>query len=302
MTAMTLPASSELSVGGGRVLRYCWYGPADGVPVISHSGSPSSRWKWPHLVGAMERSGVRLLVYDRPGYGGSTRQPGRTVADAAGDVRALADAQGWARFAAFGGSGGGPHALACAALLGGRVTRCAVLSGIRPAILGGDRAEHPGAVAESVQVAEEGRPRRDEAELRAMQTEHAAGILARVEAGGPELPAAPGPPARSDPDAMARIRATFVDGMDGWVDDSLAFARPWGFDPAQIGVPVGVWRGADDLTVSSDHADWLLAHIPDARGHVYAGGHLPGADVYTEIYRWLAGGIGTFAKSMSEPR
>lgn len=264
---MTLPETSELSLRDGRVLRYCLYGPADGAPVIKHNGTPSSRWKWPWIVEAAEQSNLRLLVYDRPGYGGSSRQPGRIVADAVNDVRALADTQGWRRFAIFGGSGGGPHALACAALLADRVTRCAVLSGTKPA--------------------EGGRPAPEESELRPRLATIAADILHRIDAGGPEVPTVPGPPARTDPDAMARINATFVDGMDGWVDDCLAFARPWGFEPASITVPVGIWRGTHDPNVPADHADWLLAHIRTAKAHVYAGGHLPNTDVYRHIYEWL---------------
>lgn len=269
MVCMTLPETLELSVGD-RVLRHCLYGPPDGVPVVVHNGSPSSRWKWPSLVEAMEQSKLRFLVYDRPGYGGSSRQPGRIVADAVNDVRALADAHGWPRFALFGGSGGGPHALACAALLAERVTRCAVVSGIKPA--------------------EASTPIPDERELRYQLAQVAADILADVDAGGPEVPTGAGLPVRTDPDAMARIRATFVDGMDGWVDDSLAFARPWGFEPDAITLPVGIWRGTHDPNVSSEHADWLLAHVPTAQAHVYAGGHLPDADVYRQIYEWLRAG------------
>lgn len=202
------------------------------------------------------------------GYGGSTRRPGRTVADAAGDVRALTEAYGWKRFAVFGGSGGGPHALACAALLGDRVTRCAVLSGIQP------RAA-----------------RRTEAELRERQAATAAEILGLIEAGGPEVPWEPGAAARDDPDAMARVRATFVDGMDGWVDDSLAFERPWGFDPATIAVPVGLWRGSADKAVPAADNEWLLATVPGAESHVYSGGHVPGEDVFGQIYDWMSAPI-----------
>ncbi|GIG61820.1 alpha/beta hydrolase [Longispora fulva] len=264
---MTLPESSQLTRPDGTVLRYCEYGQADGYPVVFHSGSPSTRWKWPTLIEAMRRSELRVLAYDRPGYGGSTRSPGRTVADAANDVRALADAHGWNQFAVFGGSGGGPHALACAALLTDRVTACAVLSGVKPA--------------------DPDTPPREEAELRSRLAEVSADIMGRVNDGGPELPGTPGPPALDDPDAMARLRATFVDGTDGWVDDSLALARPWGFELETITVPVGVWRGTDDAHVSAEHSDHLLAHIATARGHVYSGGHIPGVDVYQEIYDWL---------------
>lgn len=251
----------------GRTLRYCLYGPADGFPVISHSGSPSTRWKRPDLIDAMQQSGVRVLMPDRPGYGGSTRQPGRTVADVVRDVRVLADAQGWQRFAVLGGSGGGPHALACAALLPQRVIRCAVLSGIKPP----DAAEPP-----------------DEQALRSRFEQVARDIMARIADGGPEVPGVPpGPPARDDPAALARLRATFVDSHDGWVDDTLAFARSWGFTMPGSTVLVGIWRGTHDANVPPEHAQWLLAHIPGAQGHQYTGGHLPGADTYREIYGWL---------------
>ncbi|WP_127499956.1 alpha/beta fold hydrolase [Actinoplanes solisilvae] len=266
---MSLPETSELRLADGRVLRYGLHGPKDGHPTIFHGGTPSSRWKRPWLIAAIERSELRVLIYDRPGYGGSTRDPGRDVAEAASDTAALADHQGWTRFGVFGGSGGGPHALACAALLADRVTRCAVLSGIKPS--------------------DPEKPARDETELRARLAETAASIMSKVEAGGPEFPGEPGPAARDDPDAMARLRATFVDSTDGWVDDSLAFARPWGFDPSTIAVPVGVWRGTDDETVPAENAEWLLTHIPEAEGHVYTGGHLPGPEIYSEIYAWLRG-------------
>jgi pimeloyl-ACP methyl ester carboxylesterase len=263
---MALPATFELTRADGTILRYCCYGQADGYPVIFHGGSPSSRWKWPSLVEVMRRSALNVLVYDRPGYGGSTRRPGRTVADAVDDTRALADARGWNRFGVFGGSGGGPHALACAARLADRVTRCAVLSGVKP---------------------HAGEPLPDEAAVRARLAEVAGEIMARVEAGGPELPNEPGPPALDDPEAMARLRATFLDSLDGWVDDSFALAQPWGFDLSSIIVPVGLWRGTGDANVSAEHADYLLAHIATAQAYVYDGGHLPGADVYREIYEWL---------------
>ncbi|GAB2626367.1 alpha/beta hydrolase [Paractinoplanes abujensis] len=263
---MTLPNTYEVALGDGRVLRYCLYGPADGVPVIFHGGSPSSRWKRPDVLDVMERSRLRLLVYDRPGYGGSTRSPGRTVADAADDVRVLADAYGWERFGVFGGSGGGPHALACAARLAERVTRCAVLSGIKP-----------------------GGPPREEPAVREKTVEHSRSVMAQVAAGGPEFIGEPGPPARDDPLAMARLRATFADSIDGWVDDTLAFSRPWDFDPATITAPVAIWRGTNDTAVPADHATWMLGRIPGAVEHVYDGGHLPGPVTYSEIYDWLAG-------------
>ena len=84
---------------------------------------------------------MRAITYDRPGYGASTRHPGRRVADAAGDVAAIADALGIERFAIYGGSGGAPHSLACGALLPDRVTRCASVVGPAPFGDGGLSAE-----------------------------------------------------------------------------------------------------------------------------------------------------------------
>jgi pimeloyl-ACP methyl ester carboxylesterase len=139
----TPPATFELTIRDGRLIRYCMYGPREDLPVVSHGGSPGARWKPPVNIEAIEQAGLRMLVPDRPGYGGSTRQYGRSVADAAEDAARLADAQGWAQFAVTGNSGGGPHALACAALLPDRVTRCAVGSGISPPDTSGPLSPDP---------------------------------------------------------------------------------------------------------------------------------------------------------------
>ena len=126
------PATIELPASDGRTLTACLYGPDEGVPVLFHYGTPGSRLLAPQAVRAAERRGVRLLVVDRPGYGGSSRRPGRRAVDIVQDVARLADALGWDRFATWGGSGGAPHALACAALLGHRVRRCASVVGPAP--------------------------------------------------------------------------------------------------------------------------------------------------------------------------
>jgi pimeloyl-ACP methyl ester carboxylesterase len=286
----TPPATFELTGRDGRLIRYCGYGPRDGFPVVSHSGSPATRWKRPVVIEAIEQAGLRLLVPDRPGYGGSARQRGRSVADAAQDAALLADAQGWAQFAVTGTSGGGPHALACAAQLAGRVTRCAVASGISPPDTSGPLSPDPA------------HPRRNKTSWLAARGEDAVRphlaaaareIMARVEAGGPEMPPdpaapEPGPPALGDPAAMARLRATFAGSHDGWVDDNIAFARPWGFEFSDIAVPVSIWYGTHDATGRA-HADWLLSRIPAAARYEYPGGHIPGDSAYRRILAWLRG-------------
>src|SRR5205809_4638333 len=111
----------------GRTLAYVERGAADGVPVLVNHGTPGSRLSRHPDKELYERHGVRMIAYDRPGYGLSDPHPGRSVADAASDIGAIADNLGLDRFAVVGGSGGAPHALACGALLGDRVVRVGAL-------------------------------------------------------------------------------------------------------------------------------------------------------------------------------
>jgi pimeloyl-ACP methyl ester carboxylesterase len=124
--------SGETRASDGRRLAFSLYGPAGGRRVVFHSGTPGTRHLSPRMTETIERHGVRLLIMDRPGYGASSRWPGRRVADVVTDIRALADRLGWDDFAVWGASGGGPHALACAGLLAGRITRCASVVGPAP--------------------------------------------------------------------------------------------------------------------------------------------------------------------------
>jgi len=129
--AMVETSGEFFGVAGRRVM-FSRYGPADGHPVLFHYGSPGTRHLGSRMAEVVERHGVQLLVMDRPGYGASTRRPGRRIADVVEDVAVLVDMLGWERFAVWGGSGGGPHALACARLLGDRVERCASVVGPAP--------------------------------------------------------------------------------------------------------------------------------------------------------------------------
>jgi pimeloyl-ACP methyl ester carboxylesterase len=288
--ATQLPTTYQLVIED-RVVNYCLYGPEDGVPVVSHNGSPSTRWKRPNIVAAIERAGVRMLVHDRPGYGGSTRAPGRRVADVAEDVRLLADAVGWDRFAIHGHSGGGPYALASAALLPDRVSRCAVGAGLAPSHARG--VDFFGRLdpsrGQTLRLALEG-----EDKLRPFMAEGAARIMATIAEGGPEMLQEPGEVATSaptraidDPEAMARLHATFVDSLDGWIDDQFAFVHPWGFDVSEIAVPVGIWHGSRDTRMPRAHSDWLTANIPTAERFDYEGWHVPSDDVFREMFSWL---------------
>jgi pimeloyl-ACP methyl ester carboxylesterase len=286
-------ATRELRLPDGRILTYCMYGPEDGEPVVFQFGTPGTRFLAPDRISAIDTVGVRLLVADRPGYGGSTRLPGRSVAHVAADVTVLVDHLGWERFALWGGSGGAPHALGCAAQLGDRVTRCASVVG--PAPFDADGLDwfngmSPGNVEEFT------RARSGEAEYRPLVEQLARDAVAAVEHGDPpisddyELPEADRAAlvAQSNaPGHLFRTKMAFTGGIDGWVDDVIAFTRVWGFDITRISAPVSIWYGPDDVLCPRGHADWLLSHIAGAEAHVLPGGHLLDVTSLQRLYRWL---------------
>jgi pimeloyl-ACP methyl ester carboxylesterase len=272
----TPPLTRELTADDGRILRYCCYGPADGLPVVSLTGTPGTRWERPDVIAAIEQAGLRVAVPDRPGYGGSTRQPGRTVASVAADVQMIADARNWRRFAVTGFSGGGPHALACSALLAERVTCCAAIATPAPPGDGGVDilADRTPGQSEDFRLALRG-----EHELRPYLQARSGDAMAAFEKDNP----APG----TDPGRTIRVRAMFLGGLDGWVDDYIALVRPWGVNLADISAPVSIWHCTADARVPRAHTDWLLAHLPTAQGHEYSGGHDPSDASYRQILAWI---------------
>jgi len=278
----------------GRTLEYTVAGEAAGPVLVAHHGTPGSGlFHRTELEGA-ERLGARLVAYSRPGYAGSTPQPDRTVADAAADVAALLDALGADRFATYGVSGGGPHALACAALLPERCAAAATVAGVGPAdapdldFMAGMGAGN----IEEFDIAMQGREAlepflRDEA--------------ARLTAATPEQLREAAGPHLSDVDAAAltgelaaHLHATITGGLApgiaGWADDDLAFVKPWGFDVGAITVPVAVWQGEQDLMVPAAHGRWLSTHVAGAEANLpQQEGHLTlFANRIGEIQDWLA--------------
>ena len=221
-------------------------------------------------------SGIRLLCFDRPGFGDSDRLPGRTVAAAAADAAAVADAFGITRFAVIGRSGGGPHARACAALLPDRVTRAAALVSVAPRDAMGTEnwfADMTRGNAESYTHALHDREAlRRTLELRAAEIRLDPASLFR----GIDQSLAPSDRAvigqANIRQQLVRSYAAAVEhSADGWYDDSLALAAPWGFDPADITVPVYLWHGAEDRFSPTSHTWWLGARIPSATVEVEAG-------------------------------
>lgn len=299
------PAARESTVttSDGRTLGVAEYGPPDGFPVFSLHGTPGCRYGPPPVdqPDLFDVLGARVIEYDRPGYGRSTRMPGRTVADAAADVAAIADHLDIGRFAVTGGSGGGPHCLAVAALLGDRTTRAACVVGVAPLGPGGLPKEEwlggmtKGNVDEfewALAGEETLRPQLER--LASDEIRQAADDPANLL--GPDYELSEGDRAvLADPRRHERIlrgtQEAFRTGIDGWVDDNLLFTqRSWGFDVAAIRVPTLVWFGLADTLVPPAHGEWLARTVPGARVVRMAGGHMDLVHRMPELFGWLVGG------------
>jgi pimeloyl-ACP methyl ester carboxylesterase len=278
---------------GGRDVGFRLYGPRTGSPVVLHNGTPGTSMLSPNHVSAAERAGVRLLVIDRPGYGASTRQPGRLVVDVVTIVSRIVDDLGWDRFAVWGGSGGAPHALACAAELPQRVTKCASVVGPAPFDAAGLDwfAGMTAANVEEFRLAQLGdsayRPLVERLGAEAVSAATAGDIQITEEYQLAESDIAALKARTTEDGYLARVQAAFRDGMDGWIDDSIAMVQPWGFDLSAISVPVSVHYGLDDVLVPSSHGEYLMRVIPNAQQALLSGGHILGDDDLDGIYGWL---------------
>jgi pimeloyl-ACP methyl ester carboxylesterase len=278
----------------GRTLAVAEWGDPNGLPLIVFHGTPGSRISWWQDSTIYARHGLRRLTFDRPGYGDSTRLPNRMVADVVADVLAIADALGVDRFAVQGGSGGGPHVLACAALLPERVIRCLAEVSIAPygvADLDWLAGMTEGNVVE-FKAALEG-----DAAIRAVAEVEAKTTLDRVAEGRADILGDAYEMSEADRAQMekhrVRIAAQMISaltaGVDGWVDDDIAFTKPWGFDVGDISVPVYLQYGRDDTLVPAAHGDWLAKHVRTSKVLVLEAGHMGDDSLAESDMAWLAG-------------
>ena len=296
-------APSTTTAHEGRTLAYAVWGDPTGFPVLSLHGTPGCRLdRWPN-EDVYRELGVRFVTHDRAGYGRSERHPGRSVADEAADVAAIADALGVERFAVSGGSGGGPHALACAALLPDRVTRVTCRVGIAPYGSPGLERDDWLAGMDPENVKEFGWAEAGE-EVLAHELEREQVAMEERVAEDPSTLLGDFDLSESDreqlrrPELAAVFRESVVEqaaaGVWGWVDDDLAIVSPWGFQLEAVAVPTLVWYGRTDVLVPSSHGDWLAAHVPNCLVRVDDdSGHL-GADPELEIREnvaWLRDGV-----------
>ncbi|WP_405090912.1 alpha/beta hydrolase [Micromonospora sp. NBC_01392] len=245
---------TDVRLPDGRVLHVYDTGGAGRLPVFWHHGTPNVGAPPAPLFATADRLGLRWVSHDRPGYGGSTPLPDRDVASAASDVAAVADALGLDRFAVMGHSGGGPHALACGALLPERVVAVVAGAGLAPygaAGLDWFAGMAPSGAA-SLRAAAAGRAAKEAHE--AADESYDFGFtdtdLAALRAEWSWFDSVVGPAVASGP--------------GGLIDDDLAYVRPWGFDPADVAQPVLLLHGDRDGIAPVAHSEWLAGRCPSA--------------------------------------
>jgi pimeloyl-ACP methyl ester carboxylesterase len=263
----------------GRTLAVLEAGDENGHAVVAIHGTPGSSLLWRGMIEDAEARGMRLLAYDRPGYGGSDPHRGRTVADAAGDVVAIADALGIDRFAVEGGSGGGPHTLACAALLPDRVVAAACLAGVAPYPaeglvwvdgMGQNNLDEFAAALAGRETLEPYLREQADALLGAEPDEIADSLRSLLSP--PDAAVLTGEFAEYLAEATRRA---IGERLDGWIDDDFVFVNPWGFELDEIRVPVQLLHGAEDRFVPIAHGEWLAERIPGVDAHLSTDdGHL----------------------------
>jgi len=283
----------DVTLRDGRTLHVYEEGDPDGAAVVLHHGTPGSGLHYePHVVDARTR-GIRLIGYDRAGYGGSTPNHGRAVAAIADDMEDMLDVLGIERFATAGGSGGGPHTLALGALLPERcVGVCAIASpapweaeGLDWRAGQGEQNQAEWDAALQGPETLERHLEKDAAEMGAATPDQIREVLATI---------------LSDVDRavltgalaeyfVASLERAIRPGVAGWRDDDLAFTCPWSFEISAIRVPVLLWQGVHDLMVPADHGRWLAERIPGVEPHISdEDGHLTIFERrMPEIHQWL---------------
>jgi pimeloyl-ACP methyl ester carboxylesterase len=289
--------TTMLRTKDGRQLCYAQWGDPAGAPVFSLHGTPGCRLNRYPDNEALANIGARLITYDRPGYGRSDRNPGRRVVDCVPDVEAIANAEGIDHFVVVGGSGGGPHALAVAARLADRVTFVRCVVGVVPY----DTPDFDWfAGMDPENVKEFGWALKGEETLYRELSREAEAMVARVTADPSNILGADWDLPEADravyanPLVMQIMREAIpecvVNGPWGWVDDDLAFTKPWGFEISEIEAPAEVHYGTQDVLVPAAHGEWLAANVPGAKVVVNADeGHAASPERMLEMLTSMIG-------------
>jgi pimeloyl-ACP methyl ester carboxylesterase len=266
-----------ITMPDGRDLDVVLAGPPGGLPLVIHEGTPIGLVLYAPRVQAAQDRNLRVILAARPGYERSTPRPGRRVVDVAADIAAVLDELGLDTFVTAGWSGGGPHALACAAALPGRCLASASVAGVAP--YGAEGLDWfagmgPENIAEFKASVQGPAALTEYLDAEAVSLGSVTGEQVAASLGGLISSADQAALTGEFADYIAAgLRAAVSTGIAGWRDDDLAFVQDWGFWIE--GARVTVWQGGQDLMVPFAHGQWLAAHIPGARARLLAGdGHL----------------------------
>jgi pimeloyl-ACP methyl ester carboxylesterase len=287
----------QVNLPDGRRIDVRVSGPEDGFPLVFHHGTPGAGTLLRALGRAAHARGLRLVAASRPGYGASTRYEGRRVVDVVPDTEAVLQALGAERCVVAGWSGGGPHALACAARLPG-VAAALVIAGIAPSDAEGLEwmaGMGQGNIDEFGAAKHGAGPLREflDGEREQLKDVAADQIVASLESLLPDVDRAALTEEFAE-DLAESFREGLRGGTDGWLDDDLAFLSPWGFDLEEIHSATAIWQGSEDLMVPFAHGRWLSTRVPGASVHLLDGeGHLSiGIGALEEMLDELAGAAG----------
>jgi pimeloyl-ACP methyl ester carboxylesterase len=280
----------EVCVAGKRRIAVDSWGSPTGMPVFLLHGTPGSRSGPRPRSSVLYRLGIRLISYDRPGYGGSDPQPRRTVADAAADVEAIADQLELDTFGVVGRSGGGPHALACAALLGERIQGVACLVGLAPSNAK-DLDWYAGMATSNTQEFNGVASQRLKTQLGKQALAIKADPEEMLRILMPEL-AAQDKRVVADIAIQQLLADAYAEavrkGGAGWIDDVIALRAPWQFDLPSIKVPTLLWHGNDDVFSPVTHTHWLARQIPDSVVAVEDGAaHFTALEILPSALTWI---------------
>ncbi|MHA7649070.1 alpha/beta fold hydrolase [Mycobacterium sp. ML4] len=278
---MPILEGSVLNEAGRRVA-YAQMGSPDGTPIFCFHGVPGSRLDFdqPAYRAALDESGIQLIGIDRPGYGGSTHQPGRRYRDWPADVLAVADALGIGQFGIVTYSTGGPYAVACALAFPERLTFVGIVSGIGP---GETPRRHEGVPRTTVSAIKLSRTipsvarlifKRTSAERFSRQFERDLCQVDRTLYLDPGVRQA----------VLAALAETTRSGAHGWVEDFRLIGTPSGLDYTAVQCPIHLWHGEVDGNVPAHHAEYVAGLLPHAKLDLLAGvGHLHTIDRWFDI-------------------
>jgi pimeloyl-ACP methyl ester carboxylesterase len=276
-------------LGDGRELAYTDIGDPGWPTVFFFHGAPMSRLHLAYLEEPLRAASLRVISPDRPGYGRSSPQPGRSMTNWPADVATLADELEIDRFLVAGHSSGGPYAVACAALISERVSGGFIFGGV---------TDMAWPEAWEGYIDSERRLMRlsDEAAAVAWCEQRygadGSGIFTASDFDFPDVDNALMTDERIGGAIAAAVTEAFRQGVGGYAQDAVVQGRPWPFDPAQIVAPIEVVHGELDDAIPLAHSRHTAALIPGARLRVVPGhGHLTTLSL-----------LATLASSLVQPR